>query len=522
MDHVRTASDRQAASEGCYLDIAAAERVRTFAARCCPHTKGQWSGKPFNFLPWQWDDVIVPLFGWKKADGRRRFRKAYIEIPKKNGKSTICAVLALYLLCADHEPGAEVYGAGLDRQQASIVFREAMLMARKSPVLGPMLRIRESAKTIHDDRTGSLYRCLSADAGRHEGLNMSGLIFDEYHTQKNRLLSEALEYSGASRRQPLLVEITTAGSDLESVCYEEHKYAASILAGETIDTGFFPFIRAAGEEDDPDSEATWYKANPSLGVTIPLDSFRDDWQRSKRSPAAWNSFQRYRLNRWIESVSAWLDFERWKECGGEPEIPAGEPVYAGLDLSSTTDLTAFAIWHPPSGSVKWWFWAPTEAFKERERKNKTRLEPWVREKLITPIPGAMIDQGKVYEDIVQICSRYNVQAIGADPYNAVSLLMRLVSEAGLPVREYRQGMLHMSGPMKSLQGKILDGRVRHGNNPVASWMFGNVAVKTDESENIRPAKNKCADKIDGIVAWIMAEGVALSGEGPSVYERVGL
>ena len=517
-----TESDKQAIVEGCYLDEAAAERVRTFAARCCPHTKGKWSGKPFDFLPWQWEDVIRPLFGWKRPDGLRRFRRAYIEIPKKNGKSTVCAVLALYLLCADNEPGAEVYGAATDRQQASIVFREAMLMARKSRPLSPLLRIKESAKTIYHDATGSLYRCLSADAGRQEGLNTHGLIFDEFHAQRDRKLAEALEFSGASRDQPMIVEITTAGSDLDSVCYEEHTYAQQVLSGEKIDTSFFPYIRAADEDDDYDDPAVWHKANPSLGVTIPLEAFRSDHARAKRSGPAWNSFLRYRLDRWIESVSAWLDQDSWRRCGAEPTIPDGSRVFGGLDLSSTTDLTAFVIWHPESGSVKCWQWCPAEAFKERERLNKTRIDGWARSGHIRTIPGAMIDQNRIFDDVVEICRHYDVQLIGADPYNAVSLLMRLRDEAGLNVVQYRQGMLHMSGPMKSLQGKILDGRVRHGGNPVLSWNFGNVAVKTDESENIRPAKNKCADKIDGIVAWIMAEGVALSGEGPSVYERVGL
>lgn len=517
-----TESDKAAIADGCVLNPAAAERVRTFARKCCRHTKGRWHGKTFDYLPWQMRDVVTPLYGWLRKDGSRRFRRAYIEIPKKNGKSTVCATFALYHTCADNEPGAEVYGAGLDRQQASIVFREAAQIVRQSPVLSPIIRIRESAKTLHHDATGSLYRCLSADAGRHEGLNMSALIFDEYHVQPNRKLTEALEYSGASRVQPLTIMITTAGSDLESVCYEEHQYAKSVLSGERVDPGYFAFIAAADEKDDPDDPATWAKANPSLGVTISLESFREDHTRAKRSPSAWNSFRRYRLNQWVESVSAWLDQERWRACGAEPTFPDGAPVYAGLDVSSTTDLTAFCLWHPETGSVKWWFWCPQEAFLERERKNKFRVDQWARSGHIRAIPGAMIDQNVLYKDIVSICRGYRVQAIGADPWNAVSLLMRLRDEAGLPVQSYRQTPQCISPAMKSLEARILDGKVRHGNNPVASWMFGNVAVKVDVNDNIRPAKNRCADKVDGIVAWIMAEGVAMASLGPSVYERMGL
>lgn len=515
--------DREALAQGCYFDEGAAERVRRFAVRCCRHTKGRWAGKPFDFLQWQWEDVIRPLFGWRRADGTRRYRQAYIEIPKKNGKSTVCAVLALYFLCADGEPAAEVYSAAKDRQQASIVFREALMMARGSPVLADMLRFKESAKTMYLDSANALYRCLSADAGSQEGLNTHALIFDEYHTQLNRALTEVLEFSGAARSQPLIVKITTAGSDRESVCYDTHRYARQVLSGERIDPGFFAYIRAAEDDDDPDDPTTWAKANPSLGVTISLDSFRDDWQRAKRSADAWDNFRRYRLNQWVENVSAWLPVEVWDACSGEPAFPDGTAVFGGLDMSSTTDLTAFVEWCPETGGVRPHFWAPEEAFKARERKNKPRIDQWAASGHIKVIPGSMIDHNVIFQDIVEICRGRRVEKIGADPYNAVDLLMRLSGEGGLPVAPFRQGMLHMSGPTKWLEAALLDGRLRHGGHPVLRWNFKNVAIKTDESENKRPAKNKCADKIDGIVALIMAAGVALSSDiTPSVYEKGGL
>lgn len=498
----------------------AAERVRRFAFRCCRHTKGKWAGKPFDFLPWQWDDVISPLYGWRRADGTRRFRKAYIEIPKKNGKSTLCAVLALYHLCADGEAAAEVYSAAKDRQQAGIVYREALLMVRGSPVLTNLIREKESAKSMFLDSRSALYRCLSADAGSQEGLNASAVIFDEYHAQLNRALSSVLEFSGSARSQPLQIYITTAGKDKESVCYEMRQYALDVLSGKVNDPAFFAYIRCAAEKDDPDDEATWRKANPSLGDTITLDSFREDHKRAKRSADAWNDFLRYRLDRWVETTSGWLPIEDWDRCVGEVEFPPGAIVFGGLDMSSTTDLTAFALWCPSTLSVKVWFWIPEKAFETRERKNKQRIDRW-RGEFIKVIPGARIDPEVIFSDVTEICAAHNVEKIGADPYNAVDLLMRMHA-AGLPIEAYRQGMLSMSPPMKQLEGLLLDGKIHHGNHPVLRWNFQNVAVVTDASENKRPDKSACADKIDGIVAWLMAIGVQMKTDPtPSVYATGG-
>lgn len=516
-----TKSDEAAIAEGCHFDGTGAERVRRFAQKCCVHSKGRWAGEPFDFTPDCWEHFIKPLYGWKRADGSRRFSHAFKFVPKKNGKSTECAVLALYHLTADNEPAPEVYGAAKNRQQAGTVFNEVKLFVDSSPVLrAPFLRVVDTKKAVHCDSTGGFYRCLSADAGTQEGLNISALIRDELHALKDRKLYSALRFGGAARRQPLTIDITTAGDDKESVCYELYAKAKRVLAGDEIDTAFLPYIREAADGDDPDDPATWAKANPSWGITIDPARFKQDWASSKASPSDWNDFLRYRLNRWVESTTGWLPIESWDACRGEPEFPDGAKVFGGLDLSSTTDLTAFVLWCPSTYSLRVWYWVPREAFRHRERRNQERIDRYERTGHIKVIEGARIDHDIIEKDIVEICSQYNVQKIGADPYNAVDLLMRLYRVHGLDVEPYRQGMLHLSPPMKHIEGLILQGMLRHGGHPVMRWNFRNVAVKTDESENKRPVKDKSADKIDGVVALLMAAGVAMkTDQTPSVYEQ---
>ena len=517
-----TPSDEAALAQGCYLDEAAAQRVRNFATRCCRHSKGKWAGQSFDFLPDMWERWVKPLYAWRRPDGTRRFRETFAFLPKKNGKSSSAAVLALYHLTADGEPAPEVYGAAKDRNQAGIVFREAAMMARASGVLAPMLRVVETKKSIHYDHGNGVYRCLSADAGSQEGLNISALIRDELHALKDRKLYDALRYGGAARTQPMFIDITTAGDDKESICYERYAYAKRVATGEEIDIGFLPYICEAEDGDDPDDPATWQKANPSWGITINPDDFAREWKQAKQSPAAWNAWRRYRLNQWIEDVSQWLAIESWDRCGADPIFAPGDLVFGGLDMSSTTDLTAFVLWNPKTYSVAPFFWIPQEAFKNRERRNKERIDKWAGE-FIHVIPGARIDHDVIFRDVVEICRQYNVQTIGADPYNAIDLLMRLQDKGGLKVQPYRQGMLHLSPPMKRVEGLVLDGLVRHGRHPVLRWNVKNVHAKTDESDNIRPVKNKSPDKIDGFVAWLMAVGVAMATEDPtSIYETQGV
>ena len=330
---------------GYTFDKTAATAAVLFFERLLRHTKGEWAGEPFQLQAWQRDEIVRPLFGWKRADGTRRFRRAYIEIPRKNGKSTISAGIALALLMLDAEPGVEVYSAAADRQQAAIVFDAASTMVQESPALAKFAEVYR--REIRVPKLNGIYRVLSADAPTKHGLNAHGVIFDELHAQPNRELWDVLATSMGSRRQPMLVMITTAGYDRESICWEMHQYAQQVLRGDVDDPSFFAYIAAAEQEDDWTSPATWAKANPGLGVTVKRDYLEAEAQRAKQVPAYQNTFRRLHLNQWTSQESRWLDMTAWDRCGGELPDLSGRVCYGGLDLASTTDIAALSLVFPP-------------------------------------------------------------------------------------------------------------------------------------------------------------------------------
>lgn len=504
-DWIRTKSDEAAWDLGYRPDPKAADRVRLFFDRFLRQSKGEWAGKPFELLDWQWRDIVRPLFAWRRPDGTRRFRQAYVEIPKKNGKSTLCAGLGLYLLIGDGEPGAEVYSAAADRRQASIIYQEMLAMVEASPELSSYIATLPSKKRLDFRKTHSFFEALSADAKTKEGFNVSGLLFDELHTQPNRKLWDTLEYAGAARRQPLRICITTAGHDRESICWHEHTRAVRILKGEQVDPHFLAVVYAAGQEDDWRSEETWRKANPSYGVTIKPDEMRAACAEAQLDPQKENAFRRYRLNQWTEQEIRWLGVDLWDACETAPEFVG--PAYGGLDLSATTDLTAFVLYFPKTHSLLPTFWVPASACKKRERLNKDRLDEWVSKKLIRATPGDVVDYDVVRKDINEICKRHMVKEIAVDRWNSVQLGEQLRKD-GRKMFPFGQGFVSMSGPTKELERLVVSKTIRHGGNPVLRWNFKNLAVRQDDAGNLKPSKAKAADKIDGIVAAIMAIGRA--------------
>src|SRR5437867_9476418 len=329
-----------------WFDEEAAERACSFFEDMLVHVKGEWAGQPFVLEPWQ-RDIARSLFGWKRRDGTRRYRIAYIEVPKKNGKSTLVAGIGLYLLTADGEQGGEVYSAAADREQAAIVFSTAKSVVQASPELAA--RCETYHRSIVVPRTGSSYKVLSADVPTKHGLNPSGILFDELHAQPNRELWETLVTGGAARRQPLVVAITTAGYDRQSICYELHDHAVKVRDGIIHDDAFLPVIYAADEAGDWTDPKVWKKANPSLGVSVKVDFIREECERAKENPRKQNSFRRLHLNQWTEQSTRWIDMGVWAECAGAVDAEAlqGRICYAGLDLSSTTDLSAFVLLFPP-------------------------------------------------------------------------------------------------------------------------------------------------------------------------------
>jgi phage terminase large subunit-like protein len=523
----RTESDRRAVANGCVFDLAAAERVRRFFEKYLRHSKGRWAGKPFVLEERQWRDIIAPLFGWKRADGTRRYRRAYIEIPKKNGKSTLSSGIELYLLVADGEEGPEVYSGANDRAQAGIVFNEAANMVRQSPRLTTMLEVIPSQKRIIYPTKYGFLQALSADVATKEGLNAHGIIFDELHAQPNRKMFDTLWYAGAARDQPLFVMITTAGHDRHSICWEQHEYAQGVLDDSRPDEEFFAYIAAADPKDDWTKEETWAKANPSYGVTIKPEEMAAACREAQNTPAKENSFRRYRLNQWTEQETRWLSLESWDACS-EPVRSnlKGLHCTGGLDLAKVGDLTAFVLAFDDEDAVDLlpFFFIPEDVAKAKELKDKVPYRQWAREGFITLTPGNVTDYRAIRDKVNESRKLYKLDEVAFDPWNASHLAQEITDEDGFKgMIEFGQNIKNFNEPTQHLEKLVVSKKVRHSAHPILRWNAGNVTVKTDWSGNIRPVKpeHTSALRIDGIVATIMAVSRLLLKPKPkqSVYEK---
>lgn len=512
---IRNPNDERAAREGCLFDVTAAHRVRTFFRSFLRHSKGEFAGRPFDLIDWQWRDVVAPLFGWKRPDGTRRFRKAGIWVPKKNGKSTISSGLAIYLLLADGEPGSEVFCAAADRDQAAIVYNESANMVEASPALRSRIECVRSTKRLVYAGNQSFLRTLSAEAFTKEGLNIHGLIFDELHAQKSRELWDTLTYGGAARRQPLLISISTAGFDRDSIGYEQYRYAKGVIDGSISDTSFFAYVAEADEDDDWTDPKVWRKANPSLGITVKESALAEACREARYSPAKENAFRRYHLNQWTEQDVRWLPLEKWDASAGNMRLDEleGRECYAGVDLASTTDLASLALLFCPRTEgepydVLMHYWAPQEADRRRERENKVRIRDWARAGLIELTDGNVIDYDVIRKRVNEANERYNIRELAIDRWNATHLSTQLMGD-GIDVVAFGQGYASMSAPTKEFEALVLAGLLRHGGHPVLRWNAANVTVEQDAAGNLKPSKRKSREKIDGIVATIMALGRAM-------------
>jgi phage terminase large subunit-like protein len=523
---IRGPVDELAVAEGCYFDPSKALEVRQFFECFLRHSKGKWAGKPFTLLPWQWEHCIEPLFGWRRADGTRRFRKGGIWIPKKNGKSTLAAGIELYLLCGDDEPGAEIFVAAADRDQASIVFNEAASMVRRSTALSERLQVIQTHKRIIYPAENSYMRALSAEAPTKEGLNISGLIFDELHAQKTRVLWDTLVYGGASRSQPLLLSISTAGYDRQSIGFEQYDYACKVRDGIIADWEFFNYIAEATVDEDWTSPAVWRKANPSLGETIYEDELAAACREALESPAKENAFRRYRLNQWTEQETRWFAMHVW-DANAAPVDPAelaGRPCFVGLDLASTIDIAA-AVYVFPDDEGPWQvypeFFVPADNAVERERRDRVPYTQWIRQGVLTATPGTSIDYDRIRASIVANGERFDVRQIAIDRWNATQLATQLQGD-GFEVVMFGQGFASMSSPSKMLEAFLLDRKIAHGGQPVLRWMASNVAAEVDAAGNIKPSKRRSSEKIDGIVALVMGIGIAAATPtATSIYNQPG-
>ncbi|HEL1660999.1 terminase large subunit [Streptococcus suis] len=512
-----------------HYDKVKADRAVTFINNLS-HTKGKWAGKRFDLLPWQ-EQIVRDLFGIVKEDGNRQFLTAYIEIPKKNGKSELAAAIALYLLYADNEASAEVYGAACDRNQASIVFDVAKQMVQMSRPLEKRSKIMGATKRIVNYSNAGFYQVLSAETGTKHGLNVSGLVFDEIHAQPNRHLYDVLtKGSGDAREQPLFFIITTAGTDRNSICYELHTKALDILNGRKKDTSFYPVVYGLSDEDDWNDEANWRRANPSLGHTIGIDRVREAYQQALDNPAEENVFKQLRLNMWTSSSVAWIP-EHVYAKGNDPiqyENLKGRSCYAGLDLSSTSDITAFVLVFPPRFEeenyiVLPYFWLPEDTLELRCRRDHVLYDVWERQGYIKTTEGNVVHYGFIEKFIEDLSEIYHIKEIAYDRWNATQMVQNLEG-MGLTMVPFGQGYKDMSPPSKELYKLMMEGKIQHGGHPVLKWMGQNVVMRQDPAGNIKPDKEKSVEKIDGIVALIMGLDRCIrhqTDEG-SVYDERGI
>ena len=494
------------------------------------HTKGVWYGKNFELLPWQ-DKIVRDLFGTLKPNGYWQYNTAYIEIPKKQGKSELAAAIALYLTCGDGEYGAEVYGCAADRQQASIVFDVAVEMINQCPALKKRCKILASQKRIVYLPLKSFYQVLSAESYTKHGLNVHGVIFDELHAQPNRALYDVmLTGSGDARKQPLYFLITTAGTDRNSICYEVHQKAKDIMRGKRKDPTFYPTIYGIEDDDDWTDEKNWYKANPSLDITVDIDKIRAAFNNAKENPAEENLFRQLRLNQWVKQSVRWMPMDKWSLCSYpiDKERLKGRVCYGGLDLSSTTDITAFVLVFPPEDEdgkyeILPFFWLPEETLDLRVRRDHVPYDTWKVKGLIMTTEGNVVHYGFIEKFIEELGTQYNIREIAYDRWGAVQMVQNLEG-MGFTIVPFGQGYKDMSPPTKELMKLVLEKKIAHGGNEVLEWMVDNIFIKTDPAGNIKPDKEKSTEKIDGAIAMIMALDRAIRNNGhqESVYNDRGI
>jgi phage terminase large subunit-like protein len=535
------------AARGLVFDEEAAIKVLKFFT-ILKHSKGEWVGLPFTLAPWQQFHLWV-LFGWKREDGSRRFRTAYLEVARKNGKSSELSGIGHYLLTADGEFGAEIYAAATKLDQSKIIWTEAAKMARKSRALSQQLEIfgdrnpKASVCNINMPSTGSKFEPLGGDSSTLDGLNVHAALVDEVHAHKTGDLWDVLETATGARRQPLMFAITTAGFDRKTLCWQLNEYAKKVLDGIVEDDSFFGLIYTLDDADDWQDETVWIKANPNLGVSKKIDNMREKAEKAKEIPSRQNAFKRLELNLWTQSSTKWVPWDHWQQCGGAIEVESlkGRKCYSGLDLSSTLDITAHVLDFPPEQAgdkhvVLCRFWIPEANLRQRAHDDRVPYDIWMQQGWIQATPGNVIDYDFIFADMARDLKDFQIQETAFDRWGAARVTTVLQSELGYTVDqkvheqtrapllvEFGQGYASMSPPMKDLERLIRSHEIQHGDNPVLTWMADNLVASEDPAGNIKPDKEKSREKIDGMVALVMALGRAMRHSPiKSVYEERGV
>ena len=504
-----------------YFDKDAAIRAVSFIEKFCTHTKGELAGKPFLLEDWQ-KEIVGNIFGWKNKDTNlRKYRTVFIEVPRKNGKTTLCAAISLYMLFADSERGSEVYAAAGDRNQAGIVFEIAKGMILNNPELTNRSKVFRNS--ITHEAKGNFFQAISSDSKTKHGFNSNCVVFDELHTQPNRDLWDTLTTSTGSRRQPLTIAITTAGYDRQSICFEIYKYAKSVESGAISDDTFYPVIYEADETDDITKEETWIKANPNYGVSLRKEYMEQESKKAVNVPSYQNTFKRLMLNIWTESLVKWIGHDEWSACHEEFDYKTleGAECWGGLDLASTRDISAFVLVFNVEDKIVVLphLFIPEDNAKKRSDRDGVNYMEWMRDGHVIGTEGDVADYNFIKAKINELSIKYRIQSIAYDRWNASQLVIDLQND-GANMDPFGQGFVSMSAPTKELEKIILAKQIIHNNNPAMNWMLSNVALQEDSAGNIKVAKNKSKEKVDGIVALVMAIGEMMTTEDTnSVYEN---
>lgn len=478
-----------------------------FIEGACRQSHGQWAGLPLTLLEWQ-RDFVMRLFGWRRADGTRRFRWVYLEIAKKNGKSTLFAALALYLLIGDREGAAEVHLNAFTRNQASIIFNEAARMIKKSPLLKHRLGkgVLRSTHRIVDAQTDSFIVANSADPDANDGPNASAVLFDELHRQKHRLLWDTFEYAGVARRQPLHLATSTAGGDEEGLWHEQRAHAEGVNAGTIPDWEFLGIVYRADPKADLETYAAAKAANPSLGHTIAWSDFQAEWQRAKATPSRRAYFLRVRFGIVTGGAEQFISAEAWQKLSGQVVPARRSQCYLGLDLSSRIDLSALVYFFPrPDGtaSIIPRFWAPRESLQRRDRNEAQSLESWALRGDLQLCDGEEIDFDLIKAEIARARKLYDVRAIGVDQWFAGQLMQELGKD-GVLVFEVPQTIRYVTVPTRELERLVITRQLTHDGNAVMKWCVTNAKIVKDNNDNVRASKSKSAGRIDGLAALVDA------------------
>lgn len=513
----RHVSDLQR-TDGIYYDRTAANDAGDFIENL-KHTSGEWAGSNLILEDWQ-AFIVAMIFGWKREDGTRRFRYAYNEVARKNGKTTLAAAIGLKTFVADGEPGAQVYTLATKYDQAKISHEEAKRMVKTSELAEYVTVMRNN---LSIEATNSKFEPLGSDSKTQDGLSTHGAIIDELHAWPTRNLYDVIVTSISARRQPLITMITTAGYDKHSLCWEMHEYTEKVLEGIIKDDTHFGIIYTIDEVDKWDDERNWIKANPNLGISTKLDDLQSKAGKAKQIPSSMNSFKRLHLNIWTEAESRWISSEAWNACNTEKideSSLAGRLCCSGLDLSSVGDLTALVHVFPPEDdagiyTVLCRFWIPKDNIQRRVEKDRVPYDVWVRDGYIEPTPGATIDYTYILHRLGEDMNKYHIKDLSFDRYGAIKVIqdlqdMGFEKEDAKRAYQHRrlidfgQGFVSMSPAAKELEKLILSKKINHGNNPVLTWMASNVVIKADPAGNIKPDKEKSTERIDGVVALVMA------------------